>query len=133
MYYEDIDMYNNLKTRPDLSCKYNINKQLQKRSILKDIINHFSVIAKEFDMDKCNLQCQIPSINIIGITGFQKNIYRSVNIEVLDDYTCLKNTDRVPTGLMALKLRLLDKCDEALIIVSTFYVIHFHILIKYTL
>ncbi|XP_076267630.1 uncharacterized protein LOC143200801 isoform X1 [Rhynchophorus ferrugineus] len=117
MYYEDIDMYNKLKTRPNLSHKYHHNKQLQRRPVLRDINNHFSAISKEFDIDKCDLHCQIPFINIIGITGFRKNIYKLVNIEVLDDYTCLKNTDRVPTGLMDLKLRLLDKCDEALIVI----------------
>lgn len=81
-------------------------------------MNNLKQIAVDHDINKFELNCQIPGLNIVGITGFKKNIYKAVHIELLDEYTTMKNVEDMPTGFMQLKLRLLDKLDEALIVVG---------------
>lgn len=83
-------------------------------------MDNLTEIRRKHDINKFELNCQIPGLNIVGITGYKKNIYKVVHIEVLDEYTTLKNVENMPTGLMQLKLRLLEKQNEALIVVSTY-------------
>ncbi|XP_066263015.1 uncharacterized protein [Euwallacea similis] len=118
IYYEDPELFYQLNLRPQQtsSSAYNQNIQLAKRPTLQTIVDNLKSIAVQNGIDKYEVGCQVPFINIIGIAGFQKKIYKTVNIEVLDQYTCLKNTDNVPSGLMKLKLRILDRCDEGLIV-----------------
>ncbi|KAL1513784.1 hypothetical protein ABEB36_003148 [Hypothenemus hampei] len=118
IHYEDPQLYQRLNLHPEENSKYDMKFQLNKRPILKKIVGNLKSIAIKNDIDKYKVDCQVPFINIIGITGYQKKIYKTVNIEVLDDYTCLKNTDRVPTGLMQLKLRLLDRTNEGLVVID---------------
>lgn len=121
IYYEESHLFQELKIQPEkMARNYNMDVQLAKRPTLRKIIDNLTTIGLEHDMDKFEVGCQIPGINIIGVTGFQKKIYKSVHIEVLDEYTCLKNSDNVPSGLMQLKLRILEKSDEGLIVVSSF-------------
>lgn len=119
IYYEEPHLFQELKIQPEkMARNYNMDVQLAKRPTLRKIIDNLTTIGLEHDIDKFEVGCQIPGINIIGVTGFQKKIYKSVHIEVLDEYTCLKNSDNVPSGLMQLKIRILEKCDEGLIVVS---------------
>lgn len=127
IFYEDKKLYRKLSIRP-FQDNYNMNFQLQKRPLLSKIMNILKPISKKYDISRFEMNCQVPGLNIIGITGYRKQIYKVVNIEILDEYTVLKNTQNMPTGLMQLKLRLLEKLDEALIVVSSnlrkyFYVI----------
>ncbi|XP_030766286.1 uncharacterized protein LOC115890246 isoform X2 [Sitophilus oryzae] len=118
IFYEDAELYTSLNLCPDNRNNYDMNIQLQKRPLLNEIMANLKLISLENHIDKYQSQCQVPYINIIGITGYHKKVYKSINIEILDDYTCLKNTDSLPTGLMELKLRILEKCDEALITIE---------------
>ncbi|XP_066143122.1 uncharacterized protein [Euwallacea fornicatus] len=119
IYHEDPELFHQINLHPQqtLSSAYHQNIQLAKRPILQTIVDNLKSIAVRNGIDKYEVGCQVPFINIIGITGFQKKIYKTVNIEVLDEYTCLKNTENVPSGLMKLKLRILDGCDQGLIVV----------------
>lgn len=118
IYFEDPELFHDLKIRPERVNNYHMNFQLKKRPVLQKIRDNLKNVAIENSIDKFDLGCQVPYINIVGITGFQKKIYKAVNIEVLDEYTCLKNTANTPTGLMQLKLRILEKCEEGLVVVS---------------
>lgn len=121
IYYEEPNLFQELKIQPEkLARSYNMDVQLAKRPTLRKIIDNLPTIGLEHDIDKFEVGCQIPGINIIGVTGFQKKIYKSVHIEVLDEYTCLRNSENVPSGLMQLKMRILEKCHEGLIVVSLF-------------
>lgn len=131
IFFEDKEFYKKLSVRP-IYDTYNLNFQLNKRPLLDKIMNNLKKIAEKHDLNKFELNCQIPGLNIIGITGYKKNIYKVVNIEVLDEYTTMKNVENMPTGLMQLKLRLLERLDEALIVVSS-YIKHFYLICSYAL
>lgn len=117
IFYEDRELFQNLNLHP-FRDTYNMDAQIKKRPLLTDVLETLKKIAQKHDLNKFELNCQIPGLNIIGITGYKKTIYKAVHIELLDEFTTLKNTNNVPTGFMQLKLRLLEKCDEALIVVG---------------
>lgn len=117
IFYEDKELYKKYSLSP-FQDNYNISFQIRKRPLLNKIMCNLKQIAKKHDVNKFELNCQIPGLNIVGITGYKNNIYKVVHIEVLDEYTTLKNVESMPTGLMQLKLRLLEKFDEALIVVG---------------
>lgn len=116
MFYEDKKLYNTIRLSPFRS-EYDMSFQIKKRPMLQEILKNLKTIATKHDINKFDLNCQIPGLNIIGITGYSNTIHKVVHIELLDQYTTMKNTDNEPTGLMQLKLRLLEKFDEALIVV----------------
>ncbi|CAG9766304.1 unnamed protein product [Ceutorhynchus assimilis] len=118
IYYEDPELYQQINIQPENRRNYNSKIQLNKRPELTKILNKLKVISAGNDIDKFEIDCQVPYINIIGIIGFQKKIYKTVNIELLDQYTCLKNTENLPTGLMDLKLRILEKNSEGLVVIE---------------
>ncbi|KAJ8925933.1 hypothetical protein NQ315_009785 [Exocentrus adspersus] len=118
MYFEDRNLYNKINIHPETSAEYNMEPQLQKRELLLKVYNTLKSIPAKFEINKYTLACQAPHINIIGITGYRKKIYKAVHIELLDSYTCLKNTCGVPSGLMQLKLRIMEKGEEGIIVIS---------------
>lgn len=69
-------------------------------------------------VNKFEVSYEVPYLEICGIVGYTKKVYKTVNIEVLDDYVSLKNRNNVPNGPMQLKLRILRELDNALITVS---------------
>lgn len=119
IFFEDKDFYKKLNL-PLSKCNYNTQLQMTQRPLLGKLMNNLKEMGSKLDISKFELNCQIPGLNIIGITGYKKNIYKAVHIEILDEYTTLKNTENKPTGLMQLKLRLLEQQDEALIVVSMY-------------
>ncbi|XP_060536151.1 uncharacterized protein LOC132708060 [Cylas formicarius] len=116
MYFEDRKLFDSIKLRHERGNEYNMNIQLQKRPLLNRVFDNLKNVYGN-SIDRFQFVCQVPYVNIIGIRGFRNKVYKAVNIEVLDEYTCMKNSDHLPTGLMDLKLRILDKCDEGLIVI----------------
>ncbi|XP_050294483.1 uncharacterized protein LOC126734789 [Anthonomus grandis grandis] len=118
IYYEDPNLFQKLKIPLEATSHvYNQDYQLAKRPVLRKVIQSLKSTFPQNKLDTFQINCQVPYLNIVGITGYQKKIYKTVNIEILDEYTTLKNSDNVPSGLMQLKMRILDKCDEALIVI----------------
>lgn len=120
MFYEEKKLLREIGTYPKTNVDYNMTTQFEKRPLLQKVTTNLKDISRTHELNKFEVDCQVPGINIIGITGYKKNIYKSIYIEVLDDYTTLKNTKSLPTGLMQLKLRLLEHSNEAVILVSYF-------------
>lgn len=117
IFYEDRELLKDLNVQPT-HLPYNMENQLQKRPFLTTVItsvNDNKDISLKTEIEKFEMSCQIPGIHIIGITGYKNNSKSGIHIEVLDEYTTLKNTEYMPTGLMQLKLRLLEQLDEGLI------------------
>lgn len=76
-------------------------------------------VADKTAVNKFDLTFEIPHLSICGITGYSKKIYKTVYIEVLDEYVCIRNKRNMLIGPMQLKLRILREMDDALIVVST--------------
>ncbi|XP_057664127.1 uncharacterized protein LOC130898686 isoform X1 [Diorhabda carinulata] len=118
IYYEDRELLKDLDVQPS-HLPYNMENQLEKRPFLTTVVtslNKNEDIPLRTRVSKLETSCQIPGIHIIGITGY--NDKTGIHIEVLDEYTTLKNTEYVPTGLMQLKLRLLEHLEEGLITIE---------------
>lgn len=92
--------------------------QINKRPLLQRVYDSLKVMAKSHSINRFEMGCQIPHLNIVGITGYKRKIYKTVHVEVLDETTSVKNEENLPHGLMDLKLRILDKMEEGLIVVS---------------
>lgn len=85
------------------------------RPLLRRVHDALQNLSVKFEL-KFRYSHEIPHLNLIGVTGFRKNIYKSIYVEVLDDYVRLKNADGV-YGPMRVKLRVLEGRDEALLLV----------------
>ncbi|XP_017781425.1 PREDICTED: uncharacterized protein LOC108566167 [Nicrophorus vespilloides] len=119
MQLENLSLFKELQLKPQSFQYYNIKKQLSYRPNLERVYGILKELSDSVELNKFEYECQIPHVQIVGITGYKKNIYKSVFIEVFDDYVCVKNKIDYASGLMQLKLRLLDKMDQGLIIIST--------------
>ncbi|CAG9861814.1 unnamed protein product [Phyllotreta striolata] len=119
LFYEDKTLLKESGVYPKFNSDYDMMNQLKKRPALKKVMDNLAVISKRHDLNKFQMNCQIPGLNIIGITGYKKKIYKTAYLEILDEYTTLKNTDNSPTGPMQLKLRLLERMDEAVILIDS--------------
>ncbi|RZC42600.1 uncharacterized protein BDFB_005045, partial [Asbolus verrucosus] len=87
--------------------------QLRKRPLIQQLLNTLNILMPKLNLNRFELTQEIPHLNIVGITGYRNKSEKAVYIEVLDDYTRIKNVEEdVPVGLMALKLRLLDRSEE---------------------
>ncbi|XP_018570999.1 uncharacterized protein LOC108910774 [Anoplophora glabripennis] len=115
IYFEDRKLYKEINIPLHTNVYQNIDQQLEKRPLLLKVFENLKSIPSKFEVNKYTLECQVPNLNIIGITGYRKKIYKAVHIEILDDYTCMKNTDSLPSGLMSLKLRIMEQFDEGII------------------
>ncbi|CAH2002482.1 unnamed protein product [Acanthoscelides obtectus] len=116
IFFEDRPLFQKLNIHPQ--CEdYEQKFQMEKRPLLTKVMKNLESASCSNEITKFELGCQIPGLNILGITGYKKNIYKAVNIEVLDEYTVLKNTEDKPTGPMQLKLRLLNGAEEGLIVI----------------
>ncbi|CAH1164719.1 unnamed protein product [Phaedon cochleariae] len=118
IHHEDKALSRNLKMYPDLTVSYDKTYQLEKRPLFQRIVKIVQRLSMGHEINRFEMGCQIPGLNILGITGFKKKIYKVVHIEVLDEYTTMKNTEGVPSGLMQLKMRFLDASDEGVIVIS---------------
>nr|CAH7744276.1 unnamed protein product [Callosobruchus chinensis] len=116
IFFEDRPLFQKLNIHPQ-SEDYETKFQLEKRPLLSKVLKNLEGASCNNDITKFEMGCQIPGLNVLGITGYKKNIYKAVNIEVLDEYTTLKNSEDKPTGLMQLKLRILNGAEEGLIVV----------------
>ncbi|XP_050500123.1 uncharacterized protein LOC126880354 isoform X1 [Diabrotica virgifera virgifera] len=117
--YENKELLKDLSIPPAVQLDYDMKYQLEKRPELQRICSDLQTSIGNSELNKFELSCQVPGVNIIGITGYKNNTHSSVFLEVLDEYTRLKNTESMPTGLMELKLRLLNQLDEAVVLVDT--------------
>ncbi|KAH1014753.1 uncharacterized protein LOC109536378 isoform X1 [Dendroctonus ponderosae] len=118
IYYENPELFKELNICLEKPQPYNFSFQLNKRPALRQIVDSLKRAPLRNNIDRYETACQVPFINIIGVVGLQKRLYKTVNVEVLDGFTCLKNTNNSPTGFMQLKLRLLEKRDEGLIVME---------------
>ncbi|VEN60225.1 unnamed protein product, partial [Callosobruchus maculatus] len=116
IFFEDRPLFQKLNIHPQFE-DYETKFQLEKRPLLSKVMKSLEAASCNNDITKFEMSCQIPGLNVLGITGYKKNIYKAVNIEVLDEYTTLKNSEDKPTGLMQLKLRILNGAEEGLIVV----------------
>lgn len=118
IYFEDRNLYKKINIPLQTCTEYNnADLQISKRPILQKVFDNLKSIPTKFEINNYALGCQVSHLNIVGITGYQRKIYKTVHIEILDDYTCMKNTDGIPSGLMQLKLRIMDQFDEGIIVV----------------
>ncbi|KAK9872463.1 hypothetical protein WA026_017932 [Henosepilachna vigintioctopunctata] len=117
IFHEDLPLFKKINIRPHGENSFYLPQHLKDRPCLENILRSLKYIGIKMDM-KFEVGYQIPYMNILGITGYTKNIIKVVNIEVLDHFTTLKNTDNRPTGLMQMKLRILDGFEEALIVIK---------------
>ncbi|XP_044263246.1 uncharacterized protein LOC123010424 [Tribolium madens] len=93
--------------------------QLRKRPLFERLLRNLDKIKKDLNISKFELSYAVPHMNIVGITGYRSGGTKAVHIEVLDQYTQIRNLEYdVPVGLMAMKLRLLDQFEEGVLVVS---------------
>lgn len=119
IYFENRPVFRNLNVKIRGSPRFDKEDQVNKRPVLKRVFDGLKVILPKTELNKFEFTSQIPYIQIVGITGFKKNIYKAVHVEVLDEETSLKNSDSLPTGLMQMKLRILDGSEEGLVVVRS--------------
>lgn len=86
------------------------------RPLLRRVHDALQNVSVKLDL-KFRYTHEIPHLNLLGLTGFRKNVYKTVYVEVLDDFVRVKNTEGV-FGLMRVKLRVLEKREEVLLVVS---------------
>lgn len=121
MYFEDPEYFKQLNVQPVNLSDYNTSSQLGKRPQLQRVLDSVKTLARKQNINRFELSTNVPHLNILGIVGFENKIYKSVYIEVLDEFTSLKNVrEQTPNGLMQLKLRILDRTEEGVIVVSLF-------------
>lgn len=118
IYFENRPIFRDLNIKLRGNPNFNKQEQISSRPLLKRVMDCLKVIMPKTDLSKFEYTSQIPYIDIVGITGFKKNIYKTVHIEVLDETICLKNTEFRPSGIAQMKLRILDGFEEALIVVG---------------
>ncbi|KAL3287453.1 hypothetical protein HHI36_001924 [Cryptolaemus montrouzieri] len=117
IFHEDRQLYKKIGIIPQGSNDFVLSQHLKNRPCLQEVVRSLETIGPKMNI-KFKVGYQIPYMNILGIIGYEKNMYKSVNIEVLDHFTTLKNTDSQPSGLMQMKLRILDGSEEALIVIK---------------
>ncbi|KAJ3649047.1 hypothetical protein Zmor_020809 [Zophobas morio] len=116
---ENPDLWKTLRRKPVENPNNFSTYQLHKRPLMQRLLNNLQGIRSKLDLSKFELSQDIPYLNIVGITGYKNELSKAVHVEVLDDYTRIKNIEEdVPVGLMALKLRLLDRSEEGVLVVS---------------
>lgn len=121
MYFEDRNYFKELNIQPIHLSDYNETAQLKKRPQLQRILENLKLLSHKDKINRFEVAINIPHLNILGIVGYENKIYKSVYIEVMDEFTSLKNVDETtPNGLMQLKLRILDGMEEGVIVVSIF-------------
>lgn len=118
IFFENRPVFRDLNIKIKGSPSFNKGEQIRKRPILKRVFDNLKVILPKTELTKLEFNSQIPYFEIVGITGLKKNIYKAVNVEVLDEFTSLRNTESKPSGLMQMKLRILNGFEEGLIVVS---------------
>lgn len=118
IYFENRPVFRDYNMKMQRSSTFDKEEQIRKRPILTRIFSNLKVILPKTELSKFEFSCQIPYLEIVGIIGFKKNIYKAMNIEILDEFTSLRNTESRPSGLMQMKLRILDGFEEGLIVVS---------------
>lgn len=119
IYFENRPIFRELNIKLRGLSNFDKEQQIRSRPVLRRVMDCLKVIVSKSDLSKFEYTSQIPYVDIVGITGFRKNIYKTVHVEVLDDTICLKNTECRPSGLAQMKLRILDGFEEALIVVSS--------------
>lgn len=127
IYFENKPLYKEINTSTQGNPMFNREVHIERRPVLIRVLENLKAIQSKNDINKFEINFQIPYLSIAGITGYKKNIYKAVYLEVLDDYVCVKNCDCRPSGLMKLKLRILQGFEEALIVVCTNYVVIFYL------
>lgn len=118
IYFENRPVFRELDVKIRGSPSINKEQQIRTRPTLKRVMDNLKVILPKTELNKFEFVSQIPYFDIVGITGFKKNIYKAVHVEVLDEATSLKNTHSKPSGIMQMKLRILDGFEEGLVVVS---------------
>ncbi|GJQ80833.1 hypothetical protein Trydic_g9419 [Trypoxylus dichotomus] len=103
-----------------LMCIFFENKKLFREFNVKAQRCQFQNTEQQLEepqmaVNKFEISYEIPHLPICGITGYSKKVYKTVFVEVLDDYVCVKNYNNMPSGPMQLKLRILREMDNALI------------------
>nr|XP_023022506.1 uncharacterized protein LOC111510793 [Leptinotarsa decemlineata] len=118
MFYEDRGMFREFNIQPESDMPYDQSRQLRKRPVLQRIFDNTKHIKFRTAINRYEMSCQIPGLNILGITAYNKSIYKVLHMEVMDEYTRLKNVKEIiPSGLMELKLRLLEKQNEGILLI----------------
>lgn len=115
--FEAPEFYVRLNIKPTGTYMFNEELQIQNRPTLKRVYEILTTMKNEenSDVTKFLYTCEVPYLNIVGITGFKTNHHKAVFVEVLDDFVCVKNKEHHPIGPMQMKLRILDRFDEAVI------------------
>lgn len=125
IYFENRPVFRDYDLKVKGAPNFNREQQVHNRPHLKRVMDNLKVILPKTELNKFEFTSQIPYLDIVGIVGFKKNIYKSVYIEVLDESNCLKNTDFLPSGIMKMKLRILNGFEEGLVVVSCSVVLAF--------
>lgn len=120
IYFENRPLFRELNLKPLGHSNLRKDPHLTRRPVLGRVFENLKEIGPQVGL-KFDANYQIPYLNVLGITGYKKNIYKAVNIEVLDDYVCVKNEECREGGLLKLKLRILDGMEEGLILVRLCY------------
>lgn len=120
MYFENRPLFNKYGIKPPNEWNFNQKLQLNKRPILKRVLENLKGVGDKFDISKFQVTAEVPFLNVIGITGYRKNVYKAVYIEVIDNYVSAKNKTDHLSGNMQLKLRILNGLEEALLVVIVF-------------
>lgn len=117
---EDPELFKQILLKPAIVPPYSSDYQLQKRPFLKRLLINLKVIKDKLGLSSIEISLSVPCLNYLGITGY-KNGKEVLYIEVVDEYTRLKNLEDVPVGLNALKIRLLNKSDQGLLVVTKIF------------
>lgn len=117
IYFENKPLFKEINTKPQGNPMFNRDVHVERRPVLTRVFENLKALQSKNELNKFEINFQIPYLNIAGITGYRKNIYKAIYLEVLDDYVCVKNCDYKPSGPMKLKLRILQRFEEALIVV----------------
>ncbi|KAI4466960.1 fast leu-rich domain-containing [Holotrichia oblita] len=121
IFFENRKLFRQLNIKANRSQNFNTDHQLDQRPNFRKVLNALRQLTRdepEMPVNKFEVSYEVPYLEICGIVGYTKKVYKTVYIEVLDDYVSLKNRNNVPSGPMQLKLRILREMDNALITVS---------------
>lgn len=135
IYFEDKSLYKELNLKPLPHRTLSITNQLKQRPFVQRVFDNLKRLTTQTNLNRFEVTCEVPHLNLIGITGYRKKIYKAVYVEILDEYTCVKDINNnnninesmvaeeeessIPNGLMALKLRILDGLSEGVIVVCS--------------
>ncbi|XP_065172760.1 uncharacterized protein [Atheta coriaria] len=118
MQVEDMQLYKRFGVKADV-FKSDTKQELEKRPNLMKIYNVLKLFMSDLDVNRLEFEYQVPHFNVLGITGYRKNVYKAFVVEVLDESNRVKNVDEKMSGRLQVKTRLMYKMDLTVVLLNS--------------